>query len=210
MAEQAIKNPLWLKGLTPTQTGQIREELASDPAMADAYNASISSSNQKRAQTVMRSLDKLVAMDPATGKGALTPGGKDIFGEWTPKIARGLMPGKAATDANASLRNVTGNQIIDWIADMKAQSSTGATGFGQLNLEELAILEAAASRLTQRVSEETALEDLMAIRSLMAKAAGGEQPSGNVTPGQQNNNAASGRPRASDLINKYGGGGGAR
>jgi hypothetical protein len=113
----------------------------------------------------------------------LTPGAQRIFGEWTPTTVRGLMPGKDATDANAALQQVMGQQIIDLIAEMKSQSQTGATGFGQMTIRELDVLQSAATQLTRRLSHEGALKELLKIRSALLKVIAEPQSQGTAAAG---------------------------
>lgn len=59
--------------------------------------------------------------------------------------------------------------IVDLIAEMKNQSRTGATGFGQLNMKELGVLESAASKLDPKLDEKTFNDELTRIREKLNK-----------------------------------------
>ena len=54
--------------------------------------------------------------------------------------------------------------VVDLIAKMKAQSKTGATGFGQLNIWEGRVLQNAAAQLQQSQTEQAFRNALREIR----------------------------------------------
>lgn len=58
-----------------------------------------------------------------------------------------------ANDAQTIYNNVIGAQVMQTLSELKAQSKTGATGFGALSDKELKLLESAASKLDQKQSE---------------------------------------------------------
>ena len=92
-----------------------------------------------------------------------------MFGSLTPVWARGMNPTDDGTTANASLRQIIGQRVVDLIMEMKNQSQTGATGFGQLNEAELDIILSAATRLTGRLPENEAAQDLAILREKFNK-----------------------------------------
>jgi hypothetical protein len=80
-----------------------------------------------------------------------------------------LVPGTEAFDANASINRLRSRLVIDLMAEMKAQSRTGATGFGQLNMQELKILMDSAAKLDPKQSEEVFAIELRKIRDRLEK-----------------------------------------
>jgi len=54
--------------------------------------------------------------------------------------------------------------VTDLLAELKAQSRTGATGFGQLNLQELKIMQDSAAKLNPNQSERAFEAELRRIR----------------------------------------------
>jgi len=61
-------------------------------------------------------------------------------------------------------------KVVDLIAEMKSQSKTGATGFGQLSDKERIILENSAAKLKTAQSDTAIREELVRIRALLNKA----------------------------------------
>jgi hypothetical protein len=167
LAMLAARSPEVLQGLTPTLAGNVLAAVSSDPELLAQYDAARLAPLRQRSEAILAALKGLVSDED--GETRLTPGARKIFGELTPVGARSYIPGKEATDANAALQQVLGQQIVDLISDMKAQSRTGATGFGQLSTRELAVLESAATQLTQRLSEPAALRELTALKSSLEK-----------------------------------------
>lgn len=105
---------------------------------------------RKSAQSALDELDQLVDADgslkthtsDAVGKSRIVPDLMDKvgMGSFTPSTTKG----------REGLKSLKAKLVLDVIGQMKAQSRTGATGFGALNLKELAVLEAAASKLENR------------------------------------------------------------
>lgn len=105
---------------------------------------------RKSAQSALDELDQLVDADgslkthtsDAVGKSRVVPDlmNKVGMGSFTPSTTKG----------REGLKSLKAKLVLDVIGQMKAQSRTGATGFGALNLKELAVLEAAASKLENR------------------------------------------------------------
>jgi hypothetical protein len=168
LAALVARSPDVLQGLTPTLAGTVLKQMASDPELLAQYENTRMAPLRERSQSLLSAVNKLVTAD-ASGKAALTPGAKRIFGEYTPVSARSMIPGREATDAAAALEQVLGQQVVDLISDMKAQSRTGATGFGQLSVRELEVLQSAATQLTRRLSEPAALRELSAIQESLQK-----------------------------------------
>ena len=100
-------------------------------------------------------------LDPVTGQ--LTPGAQAIVGMRIPFAS--MVPESKAADAKAALDRLTGTLVIDLMREMKEQSRTGATGFGALSERELATLQQAASKLSNRnMSEQAFAAELQRIR----------------------------------------------
>lgn len=144
---------------TPTQRGEIMHGMASNPALLSQFEQTRMEPIRAQAQTITTAIDDLL-----TPEGELTDGGRSLFGEYTPVFARGMQATPSGVSANASLRQIVGQNVVDLIHEMKRQSQTGATGFGQLNRAELDIILSAATRLTQRLPEATAQNDLKTLR----------------------------------------------
>ena len=81
------------------------------------------------------------------------------------------IPGTERADWKNEVEYLINRSVTDLIAEMKSQSSTGATGFGALNREELNLLRSAATKLRVTTTPGRAKEildelerDIMAIR----------------------------------------------
>jgi hypothetical protein len=96
----------------------------------------------------------------ATGKSRIIPGWADKLGmgSFFPETTRG----------STGINNLKSKLVIDLIGEMKAQSKTGATGFGAMNRDELRILETAANRLNPD-DEEGFAKELKVIRAKLEK-----------------------------------------
>jgi hypothetical protein len=91
-----------------------------------------------------------------------------------------LVPGTGAYNAQAAVDRLRARLVTDLMAELKSQSRTGATGFGQLNLQELKIIQDSAAKLDPGQSEEAFQTELQKIRSRLqlilqdgAQASGG-------------------------------------
>lgn len=126
---------------------------------------------QDRTQLVLEEIDRLLRPD----KKDLTVAVKNITGLGRLAL-RQRIPGSPEADADVSLTRLGSQRVIDLIGEMKEQSRTGATGFGQLSERELAVLAEAATRLSTRQSPQALLDAVLQIRRLVLKshhAAGG-------------------------------------
>ena len=113
------------------------------------------------AESSLRAINDL--LDP---NGQLKSGATWLFG---PSRALGRVAstigGTESANAQAALDQLTGQNVVNLISEMKSQSRTGATGFGQLNAKELALLEQTATRLrNQSISAEQAATELRVLR----------------------------------------------
>lgn len=147
---------------------------------------------QQKAAETLQSLDEL--QDEATGK--LTPIGQRSVGL---SSFGNIIPASKGYAGSASIKRLKSLLIVDLIAEMKAQSRTGATGFGQLNMKELGVLESAATKLDPALDEATFNAELSRIREKLKKIL---QPSDGFNPVT----APTSKPTAADLIKKYSGG----
>ena len=165
-----------------------REKLeVSKQATTNKRNASI-----RMVEDTIGVIDEL--RDPNTGK--LRPGLTPAIGG--SRMAGGallsMIPGSPEANARASLNRLKSQMVVDLIKEMKGQSQTGATGFGQLNLKELETLQQAASKLDPNQSEEVFAQELGRIRDKL-----------HLVYQDQGVEAPSVKPTAADLIKKYGG-----
>ena len=99
-----------------------------------------------------------------TPEGQLQPGVSKITGglRVPAMIARNVGMGEV-TNRQAAMDRLKSRVVVDLVGEMKAQSRTGATGFGQLSEKEGMLLEQAAAQLNQAQSEEqirTVLTDM--------------------------------------------------
>lgn len=80
--------------------------------------------------------------------------------------------GQNSADLAATLEGITGSLINDTLKDFRAQSATGASGFGSLTEREASRLAAAVASMRQTQSEESLLANLALVekhyRNLMA------------------------------------------
>lgn len=142
--------------------------------------------NKNRVQDTARdTLDALGELLDPNGK--LRP---EIKGAVGGSRAFGLqfLPATQTRAADASIKRLKSMLVVDLIGEMKAQSKSGATGFGQLNMKELGVLENAASKLDPSLDEGTFEAELNRIKERLQKIVG-------------NSSSMS----AADLIKKYGG-----
>ncbi len=169
IAAMAAQNPAVLQGLTPTVTGAVLGAIAKDPKLRSQYEQTRMEPIRAQAQTALSTLDDLLDVDPKTGKVlGLKSGAKSLYGKGLDRMSR-YIPGSEAATAKAALDQVTGQLVLDIIGQMKAQSRTGSTGFGQLNIRELGVIESAATVLKGEISEAKALQELTKLRERFAK-----------------------------------------
>jgi hypothetical protein len=182
------------------------------PGKGTTQNVALESIKAK-AQETLQALDEV--LDPKTN--ALNPdvastvGGSRLF-----QMHR--LPATSARAGEAAVNRLKSLLIVDLIGEMKAQSKTGATGFGQLNMKELAVLENAASKLDPGLDEATFTNELKRIKSRLQKIVQPETttpPTSTPLPKPDETTAApSAAPNlaapaaapklsARDLINKY-------
>jgi hypothetical protein len=149
-----------------------------------------------QADSTLNELDRLLVKG-ADGEYRLAPSLSQIVGG--SRLGGGLkryVPGTPEADADVALDRVKSRLVVDLISEMKSQSATGATGFGQLSDKERLILESAAGRLSARQSDEALRDALVEIRTLTEKArneaASGGAP---IQPGTSRTIAPGGAPK---------------
>ena len=128
---------------------------------------------QSKAQATIDIINKLVDFNKDDGTiSQLNKGAAGLFGARLPFMR--YIPG-STSDAAAYIDQLRSNRIVDLIEEMKHQSQTGATGFGQLNLGELRILEQASTVLNSSlITDATALNELRNIYRIAIKHAGND------------------------------------
>jgi len=90
----------------------------------------------------------------------------------------GRIPAMLNTDKiewQANVNNLTGRNIVNLMNEMKSQSRTGATGFGQLNRAELKVIEDASMVLKKEMDEKTAKKYLNQMKNAFQKIIDREQ-----------------------------------
>jgi hypothetical protein len=107
--------------------------------------------------------------------------------------------GSDARQADAKIKRLKDLITLSLIGEMKSQSKTGATGFGQMNIRELGVLEGAATKLDPSLDEETFTQELRRIKERLEKILQPADSFSEIT-------TPSGKPTAAELIRKYGGG----
>lgn len=109
-------------------------------------------------------LNALAALHDPTDPSKLSPQMGSIVGAWGGKLPSGLtIPGSEIANAKSRLAEVRSRLDVGLLNELKNQSRTGATGFGQLSANELKIIEAASGRLDTAQSPEqfmSALNDI--------------------------------------------------
>jgi hypothetical protein len=122
------------------------------------------------ADETINSIDQLIVKDKQGNPTGLAEGTKYIVGGLRlPALVAGSGFIPKATAAKAAFDNLKARLVIDLIAEMKSQSKTGATGFGQLNEGERQTLEHSIGRLDTAQDEKTFYTELLRIREKIAK-----------------------------------------
>jgi hypothetical protein len=88
--------------------------------------------------------------------------------------------GTTAYDWQSNVDQLLSKKIVDLMAEMKRVSKTGATGFGQLNEKELAVLQNASTALKKGTSPERAAVYLKDMEDALNKIISGADNSQNV------------------------------
>jgi len=137
---------------------------------------------------------------PKDAKGSPTMNPKIRVGagwkNWDPAQFLPESPQRSAVALQKRLKDLL---TLELIGDMKAQSKTGATGFGQLTGRELDVLESAASTLDWAREPGELTAELIAIMEKLEKV---------MQPGEGEENVAvtpKGKPTTGEMLRKYGG-----
>lgn len=96
----------------------------------------------------------------------LTPEGKAATGK-SALFAR--IPFTAGRAGSNSINRIKSQSVLNLIGEMKAQSKTGATGFGNMSNKDLSVLEDAANKLDTYTREEDFVKELKRIRGMLRK-----------------------------------------
>ncbi len=142
-------------GFRYTQTGDL-EPIPGGPADIAAQTtkakADLALAGQtEKAQTVLTTIDEAIPLVNGWSTGAGS-----------------LLKNVPLTDANKlvhKIDTITSNLGIDQLAEMKAQSKTGASGFGALNEKELNLLLTAVTNLGTAQDKDTILNNLNKIKT---------------------------------------------
>lgn len=161
------------------------------PGKPPAGNQASANLKQK-AQETLDALNEI--MDE---KGNLTGPAQSAVGK-SRMLGLQYIPGTDALAGDTAINRLKSLLIVDLIGEMKAQSKTGATGFGQLNMKELGVLEGAASKLNAKLDEPTFLAEVKRIKERLQKILM-DAPATNT--GANN----TGKKTAAELIAQYGG-----
>jgi hypothetical protein len=124
----------------------------------------------KKRQAILDSTnDTLNAIDELLDEnGNLRPEVRPAIGTSRLMFAQ-LIPGTDAYNAQASIDRVRARMVTNLMGELKSQSRTGATGFGQLNLQELKIIQDAAAKLDPGQGEAAMQTELQNIRRRLQK-----------------------------------------
>jgi hypothetical protein len=115
------------------------------------------------------------------------------------------LPGTEGATWDANVNKLLSQKIVNLMAEMKNASRTGATGFGQLNQQELKVLQDASTALKRTLREEDAAAILSDMEIKLQKIATGQeagQPNHNeaVDWARQNPND----PRSAEILKRNG------
>lgn len=142
------------------------EKAAEKQQKADEDKANKRKTAKSLAEQALQTLDQMVMpTDPynANSPKSLTPRMKTYVGSYN--IGGRFWPGSEPANAYALHNQLQSQLMVDLIGEMKAQSRTGATGFGALSEREGDILRNAAGRLDPNQSPEDYAKALEEIRS---------------------------------------------
>jgi hypothetical protein len=148
----------------------------------ESFVAARDAEEARRKNEHEHAIDQLAQLDILMPQ-ALDTDGNPIPGQYEPtdafRVTQGksswavglTVPGSEIQNAQSVVDYLVANRILATIDRMKAQSQTGATGFGQLSEAELLVLQQAATRLGRPgISEDDAIQALVDLRRLYEKA----------------------------------------
>ena len=160
-------------------TGQVFRNVAANaalknkllPALAAAgYKFPASPEDKGKRDVALAGINETLGLinEMIDETGNLRPGADNLFGMTT---GTRWIPGSKTADAEVTLNQLVSKSIVNLIAEMKSQSRTGATGFGQLNLREMQVLQQAANKLSSTwQSDESARKELVRLREKLQLA----------------------------------------
>ena len=108
----------------------------------------------------------------------------------------------STTKGRTGIQTLKSKLVVDLIGHLKAQSRTGATGFGNMSNKDLAVLERAANKLNEDLSDDDFAEELGRVREklkMIMEDKKEDKPAGPAKPGTPES--------ARDKIKKYSYGG---
>ena len=158
-----------LEGLRVALATQQVEKQATENTAARETRTRQRDALNEIANATLHELDRVMVRNPVTEEWELTPGVQQIVGK-SKVLGQRFIPGTKAADAFVSLQRVKSRLVVDLIREMKAQSATGATGFGQLSDKERELLESAAARLDTNQTDAAILDAVLEIRRLTDKS----------------------------------------
>lgn len=174
-ARLAARQPQVMQQWTASGREDVLAAIEQDPKLYLQYEETRQIDARAMATKLERSLDAL--LDTSGASPRLSAGAKMLYGLSKAELgeqARGFFTAEGK-EATASIKQLVGQEVLDQIAAMKAQSPTGATGFGQMNMAELDLLIASATVLQNwgltrsNIGEERALTELIAIQDQLAR-----------------------------------------
>lgn len=80
------------------------------------------------------------------------------------------IPTSPQKTASKKIRQVIAKQVLGLVSEMKSQTKTGATGFGNMSNKDLGLLEDAASALDPNMSESDFAKEVVKMRDLISKS----------------------------------------
>jgi len=143
---------------------------------AEAKNAAQPSADEVKAKTA---LAKFSDVEDKVGLLNKLQEARGQVGFWSTgipgQVTNGLW-GAPSTDLSSTLSSIDADKVISTLGGLKAQSRTGASGFGALSEKELALLKAKVTSLAQSQSPEQLQKHINELdvyyRRLIAKQAG--------------------------------------
>ena len=157
-------------------TGDVTEVFKAPPKekRPQDIKAEMDIADRERANTLATQSIKTSAQDTidtigVVRKGLTMPTGFGFFGDF-PSI-----PGTKRATWETYVNKLLSTKIVNLMNEMKNASKTGATGFGQLNEKELAVLTNAATALKKTLPAEDAEKILDELETIAGKVLSGER-----------------------------------
>jgi Tfp pilus assembly protein PilV len=158
-----------------TNKAALDAQKAKEKADADAKKATDkvaadkAKGEQKRQVVNKMAQDTLDAInDVVDEKGNLTDKVSGVVG--TSRMnPLNYVPGSSGQTGNSILDNLSGKVILNLLNEIKSQSASGATGFGNMSDKDLQTLKTAASRLNKSMPKEDYAAEVVRIRDGIKK-----------------------------------------